>query len=495
MHRFLVPALLLLVVAAAPAQAADFTSPWTLGSGAQLLAAAPGASAWSGAGGVWLSLDGGFARRVAADGAQQLRVASQGGRTTVAWVDRDWRVHAGRAGSQAIAGTPSRIRSLAATSSAIAWNGVTAGNEHRVQFATRSGHGAFGATRTPAQLGRPSYGVAAASDGDRSLLAWHAEDGAVRRVQALMIDGRGDTTGSRWITGSDDDATAPAAAMAPDGTGVVAWITGIPSKWITAAAVTRDGVTDERQVLSDGPGGQPVAAAGAGGEAVVAWPALDRGLQVAVRRAGEARFGAPVTATTQALLGWDVTIGRDGEVVVAWSGDDSAAPTPESARVSAIVAPADGGFGAPATLGTGAHPVAAGGDGLTWIEDHRVRFARLDRPDTAGDRRKPRVRLRVLGVRRHRVRFRVTTDERASLTARLRAGKRGVARKRAVLRPGRSRVLRLTAPRRARRVTLTLRVTDRAGNVRKLSRRVTLTLRVTNRAGNVRKLSRRITLR
>jgi hypothetical protein len=57
MHRFLFPALVLLAVAAAPTEAAEFTSPRTLGGGAELLAAAPGASAWSGTGGVWLLQD------------------------------------------------------------------------------------------------------------------------------------------------------------------------------------------------------------------------------------------------------------------------------------------------------------------------------------------------------------------------------------------------------------------------------------------------------
>jgi hypothetical protein len=47
-----------------------------------------------------------------------------------------------------------------------------------------------------------------------------------------------------------------------------------------------------------------------------------------------------------------------------------------------------------------------------------------------------------------------------------RRGRRAVARKRVTLRPGRPRVLRVKAPARARRITLTVKATDAAGNSR-----------------------------
>ena len=87
------------------------------------------------------------------------------------------------------------------------------------------------------------------------------------------------------------------------------------------------------------------------------------------------------------------------------------------------------------------------------------------------------MKLRVLGVRGRRIRVELRSDERAALRATWRRGARTVGRARGTLRAGRPRVLRVKAPAGARRVTLTVRVTDAAGNARTVRRAIRLRTR------------------
>ena len=271
--KILAAALLALAASAAPAGAATFTAPRSLtpwGSDADLPVAAPGAAAWLQRGDVWLSRAGRAPVRLADGGAVQVRVATAPGSVTAAWVEDGGRVHRDDGGGDvAIGGTMDRIRTLAAAPAAIGWIGVSASNDRKVQIATGDG------ARTPEQGGRPSYGLVAAGTAQRALFAWHAEDGPVRRLQLLEVDG--DHIGAgRWITGPDGNAANPGIAMGPDGAAVIAWITGIPEGRIAAAAIAPDGTVGEPQLISSAPGGRPEVAIGADGTAIVAWSARGR---------------------------------------------------------------------------------------------------------------------------------------------------------------------------------------------------------------------------
>jgi hypothetical protein len=84
------------------------------------------------------------------------------------------------------------------------------------------------------------------------------------------------------------------------------------------------------------------------------------------------------------------------------------------------------------------------------------------------------VQVRVLGRQGRRLRIRLRADERATARVALRRGRRTVRRATASLRPDRPRVLRLKLPARTRRITLTVRATDSAGNARTVRRVVRL---------------------
>ena len=156
-------------------------------------------------------------------------------------------------------------------------------------------------------------------------------------------------------------------------------------------------------------------------------------------------------------------------------------------------APAGGPFGKPAVIEDHVFAMAGAGAALTWVEgrpegeyeiDRRVRFATLlgdgaadpqdGDPGGPADRAAPRVRLSLRGVRGRRVRVAVRSSEAATLRATWKAGKRTLRRTGGALRAGRARVLAVKAPAGARRVTLTVKVADAAGNTRAARRVVRL---------------------
>src|SRR5215208_89502 len=137
------------------------------------------------------------------------------------------------------------------------------------------------------------FDVAAAGAGGRSLLAWPAHDGSTRRIELLTLDPSGTVSEPRWLTGTERGATSPAVAMAADGTGLVAWVDGMPNGIVTAAAVTPDGAAGPAQPLDTEPGGSPRVAVGPGGAAVAAWPSGGE-LRAALRRPGAERFSLAV---------------------------------------------------------------------------------------------------------------------------------------------------------------------------------------------------------
>jgi len=484
--KILAAALLSLAVSAAPAGAATFTAPRSLtgwGTNADFAVAAPGAAAWLQRGDVWLSRAGRTPVRLADGGAAQVRVATAPGSVTTAWVEDGGRIIRDDGDARfAVSGTMDRIRTLAATPAAIAWIGVSASNERKVQLATDD------SARTPDQAGRPSFGIVGAGTARRALFVWHAAGGGPeRRLQMLEVDG-GHVAPARWITGPDGDATNPAIAMGPDGSAVLAWITGIPQGRIAVASIAPDGTVGEPQLVSAGPGGRPEAAIGADGTAIVTWAAQDGGgVEAVVRRPGEARFGAPTTfAPGASVTGWSTGVTGGGDAVVAWKDGETYERPRGGGLLHAAVARAGKPFGRPEVIEDHVFTLTGAGGALTWVEgrpegaydiDRRVRFASLlddgaaapdpgdpGDPGTPSDRAAPRLRLKLAGVRGRRVRVAVRSSERAALKATWKAGSRTLGRAGGTLRADRARVLVVKAPARARRVTLTVRATDAAGN-------------------------------
>ena len=313
----------------------------------------------------------------------------------------------------------------------------------------------------------------------------------MRRIQLIAVDAAGRASQARWITGPERDATSPAVALGRGG-GVVAWVDGMPSGHVTAAPLTADGELGAAQALDAEPGGAPDVAVGPDGAAVVAWPAGGK-LRAALRPAGAAGFSPAVTLPGTNLLGWTAAVTGEGETIVAWLDAPPGTGPREGARLLAAVAPPGGALGAPEELARDVFTLDGAAGELTWVEgrpagpyetERRVRYARLAGAAPAGgggaggpgarDRRAPRVKLRVLGVRGRRVRVAVRSDERATLRATWRRGARTVGRARGTLRAGRTRVLRFRAPAGARRVTLAVKVTDAAGNARTARRAIRL---------------------
>jgi hypothetical protein len=495
--RIVTAATAVLVVAlagASPALGSAFGEPRTLadwGPGGETLTVAPGAAAWSHPTGVRIARAGGDPVRIPGDGlVQDMDVASADGGPVAAWADSGARLHAFAGRETIVAGTMEGIRKIAATSSALAWIGMPANGDRRIQVAIR-GDGAFSAARTPDQLGEPVLGAIAAADhANGSLFAWAANDGRTRRIELLTVRTRGRTPEARWVTEAGEHGANPAVALGRDGTGLLAWVAGEKTRLVTAAAVAADGAVGPTQVLDPEAGGPPEVAVGPDGAAVVAWPAAGR-LRVALRPAGAAAFSAPLTMPADSVLGWSAAVTDRGETIVSWLDAPAGAGPRDGARLYAAVAPPHGALGAAELLAGHVSRVAGAGDELTWVEsradglsvnEHRVRYARLLR-DAApaggggavrGDRRAPKVKLRVLGVRDHRIRIAVRSDERAAVRLSLRRSGRTVARARTTLRARRVRVLRLKVPRGARRLALTLRAADPAGNVRALRRTVRL---------------------
>ncbi len=496
----ILPAAALTVLAAlagtAPALGSAFTEPvtladWSLGGGT--LAVADGAAAWSHPTGVRISAAGGVPIRVPGDGlVQDIDVASADDAPVVAWADAGARLHAYTGRVEIVRGTMDEIRKVAAAPSALAWIGIPASGDRKLQVAIRR-DGGFSSARTPEQLGEPAFGVvAAAGTGSRSLFAYSAHDADTRRVELLAVDARDGATQARWITSPDDHAATPDVALGPNGAGVLAWVGQGTRRIVTAAPVTADGTLGAAQVLDGEVGGPPAVAVGPGGAAVVAWFATGR-LRVALRAAGAAGFSAPVTMPSENVLDGSAAVTARGETIVSWLADAPGAGAREGARLFTSIAPPGGALGAPEVLAAHVSRVGGAGDALTWIEsrpdsdtytEHRVRYARLRRDAAGGgaggggasqgDRRAPRVKLRVLGVRGRRIRVELRSDERAALRATWRRGARTVGRARGTLRASRPRVLKVKAPAGARRITLTVRATDAAGNARALRRVIRL---------------------
>lgn len=458
-----IAALLLFTAVTAPASAATFNAPRTVSTGvdAQQVVAAPGALALQGSDGVWLATGSGDARRISPAGQQtsQVKIAADPGeQPVVAWVDAESRVHAYSAavGDQVIEGSLARIRAMTATSSAIGWIGVSAGNDRLIQIAGREENGRFGPARAPGgQLGRPSYGLAAAG----STFAWHAQDGDRRRIEALSA---GDPPA--WLTPAGEDATTPSLAIGRGGAGVLAWMDGIPTRGVSLAPVVGGRLAGPVQSFAAPSAGALRVAVGGDGTAVAAWAQQDGIVRATLRRPGGA-FGEPVSFASPDGRGLDVAVTAEGDATLAYIVTD---------RLNVAVARAGRPFGTAEPLADGAEWVAAADGDVSWIQGRVVRTAHLAgapviEPAAAGDRRKPKLRVKVLKRKGGKARVRVRSDERGVLRATWRSRKQVVARSRGKLRRG---VPRVIATKARRRLTVTIRVTDAAGNVAQVKKKL-----------------------
>ncbi len=151
-------------------------------------------------------------------------------------------------------------------------------------------------------------------------------------------------------------AGAPAIALAPDGSGIVAWVRG---HRMHAVSIGTDGRPGKAKALVAAPGlGGVVAAADSGGAATIAWASHHeadhhRGVRYDVRvlrRAAGRAFGAARTVASSRAFTPDVAIAADehGRVTLAWS-EQRFGPTTAGA-VRTATAPAGQPFAAPRTI-------------------------------------------------------------------------------------------------------------------------------------------------
>ena len=250
---------------------------------------------------------------------------------------------------------------------------------------------------------------------------------------------------------TERDATSPAVAL---GRRRVAWSPGSTAcrpGTSTAAPLTADGELGAAQALDTEPGGAPRASPSA--------PAAPRSSPGPPAGGCAPRCGRPAPPASprrsrcpaRTCSGWSAAVTGKGETIVALArrpaGHRPARRRPAAGRPSRRRA---GALGAPrSSRGTcsrsTAPPASSRGSRAArpaaYETERRVRFAQLAGAAPAGggdaggrgaaDRRAPRVKLRVLGVRGRRVRVAVRSDERAALRATWRRGARTVGRRRA----------------------------------------------------------------
>jgi hypothetical protein len=464
MLRRTLPILIAALALPASASAATFSDPVTLADWsptAGFPAAADGAAAWTQPDGVHVL---GFGR-VGPPASGNVKVVAG----VAGWAGSDGPHFWAGGGDVVPDGALTQTRSIAVTPNIAAWIGITADGTKVVQIAPRNGTG-FGTAQTLYTLGKTTYGLVAAGDADGgALLAWHANDGDDRRIQYAGVARDGHVTRSGWITPKGEDDANPTLALAPDGTGVLAWSHGLPSGSFQARLVNRDGTFGPVQEI-DQPGGSSVAtsAAGADGTAGVAWRGPAGKVLAAIHRPGSDGFGSTEIVGGENPESVAASVTKAGVAIVAFT---------DLTVTRAAVAPAGGTFGPPVTLASGPDQkaVAAGGDRVLWDEmtgmNPRLRSAVLQSGGSGGgpgdpdvDTTKPKLKVKLLRRHGRTVRVRVTANE--SVTARLtaRRGKRHTSTSYVALSAGKPRVLRVKAPRGTKKMRLVLRATDASGN-------------------------------
>ena len=247
-----------------------------------------------------------------------------------------------------------------------AWVGVAADGVE-----AGPGRSGFGAAQTVPSLGTSNYGLVAAGDAaGRSLLVWHARSGDRWRIQFTTVAADGHITGSGWLTPPGDDNANPAIAMAPDGSGVVAWTNGMST--VQARAIEASGAFGVVEDLGTAGGGSASARRGRRRRLACSWPgAAGAGAVSAARRApGAKSFGAAEVVGGSGAESVAASLTSAGDAIVAWT---------DTGHTRATAAERGSAFDPPVTLAPGGGTVAAGGDRVLWDEtsgaDHRIRTA------------------------------------------------------------------------------------------------------------------------
>jgi hypothetical protein len=155
-----------------------------------------------------------------------------------------------------------------------------------------------------------------------------------------------------------DDAPSqpPAVALAPDGTGIVAWV---HSAHVYAVSIAQGEIGKVKAVATTHGVNDLAVAAGPRGEATIAWSGSHdshRRYEVrALRRLAHRSFGpARVVATTKGYVS-EIALAADetGRTTVAWPEDDYDSPTGPNGITTAVrtaTAAPGHGFGAPRTV-------------------------------------------------------------------------------------------------------------------------------------------------
>jgi hypothetical protein len=257
----------------------------------------------------------------------------------------------------------------------IAWRVDTPRHYSGIAVAMRDPGGTLGqaaqvAGPEAAGVRHPALAIDPAGD---AVLAYQVGTNAthLNRGGGIAIAGR--PVGGRFSEPTIVDravSSAPAVALAPDGTGIVAWS---HNRRVYAVSVDPDGRTGKvKRIAAPGSVASLVAAAGEGGAATVAWighhaagkgrlARTRRDVRAMGRRAGHA-FAAvdTVASTTDYVRSVDIAADDDGQVTLAWSrehfGEDRSIGTNGiTSAVLAATAQAGERFPAPRTV------AAAGG--------------------------------------------------------------------------------------------------------------------------------------
>jgi hypothetical protein len=157
---------------------------------------------------------------------------------------------------------------------------------------------------------------------------------------------------SKPVVLDDQPSTPPAVALAPDGTGIVAWS---HNRRVYAASVARGRVGRAEEVAASSGLHNVVAAAGPDGEATIAWirsGASDRQYQIRVlRRGGGERFAVQAVASTHANVP-ELVLATDeaGRTTAAWIEQDFGRPGEsdrDTTAIGAATAASGHAFGSP----------------------------------------------------------------------------------------------------------------------------------------------------
>ncbi|HET8948934.1 MAG TPA: hypothetical protein VFN44_00440, partial [Solirubrobacteraceae bacterium] len=177
------------------------------------------------------------------------------------------------------------------------------GSHYEIHYSVRGAGGSFSTPTRLSNAGRYAYGarVVANNAGD-VLIAWYETNGSNYLIRAAFKPAGGSLGAAQDVSGSGQNAFSPSAAIAANGTAMVAWYRS-------------NGTNDI--------------------------------IQAAMKPAGSGFFGSAsdLSAAGQSAGGPEAAMNDAGDATVAWYRYDGA-----TYRVQATTKPASGGFGAAQTL-------------------------------------------------------------------------------------------------------------------------------------------------